>query len=305
MGKHRRPIVWLHRHRVGLPSGGRQLRFNLKIAAAGLGLAMAIQAAPAQAFTLLTGWSGGPVYGDPWTPSLNTPSTSPLRWQATDAVDNVWFRVYFNGRIDDSGSTLNGLAASITFQLTEVTNGGKDWKFEYDVFNASNNDFLNGVQNVVTQANIRSFSFDVFPSDNDPSATPRLTGATLVGLNDYDSLIRNKSMNAGADLTSNKQDICIKSGQTNNCHGGGNIGPKIGDTWSGAFVLNFNAAPDFVSFTDPMVRFNAIQINGSGDYSGTGVPYAWVPEPGAWALMILGFGAAGAMLRRRRVAAAA
>jgi len=26
-----------------------------------------------------------------------------------------------------------------------------------------------------------------------------------------------------------------------------------------------------------------------------------VPEPGAWALMILGFGAAGAMLRRRRM----
>ncbi|MBS0334045.1 MAG: PEPxxWA-CTERM sorting domain-containing protein [Proteobacteria bacterium] len=25
-----------------------------------------------------------------------------------------------------------------------------------------------------------------------------------------------------------------------------------------------------------------------------------VPEPGAWALMILGFGGAGAMLRRRR-----
>lgn len=29
-----------------------------------------------------------------------------------------------------------------------------------------------------------------------------------------------------------------------------------------------------------------------------------VPEPGAWALMILGFGAAGSMLRRRRVATA-
>ncbi|MDZ4376514.1 MAG: PEPxxWA-CTERM sorting domain-containing protein [Phenylobacterium sp.] len=28
-----------------------------------------------------------------------------------------------------------------------------------------------------------------------------------------------------------------------------------------------------------------------------------VPEPGAWALMIMGFGAAGAMVRRRRAVA--
>lgn len=37
---------------------------------------------------------------------------------------------------------------------------------------------------------------------------------------------------------------------------------------------------------------------------GTGVGSV-VPEPGAWALMILGFGAAGAVLRRRRTAVAA
>lgn len=33
-------------------------------------------------------------------------------------------------------------------------------------------------------------------------------------------------------------------------------------------------------------------------------PVGGVPEPGAWALMILGFGGAGAMLRRRRIALA-
>lgn len=36
------------------------------------------------------------------------------------------------------------------------------------------------------------------------------------------------------------------------------------------------------------------------EYSATGV----VPEPGAWALMILGFGSAGAVLRRKRMALA-
>jgi hypothetical protein len=34
------------------------------------------------------------------------------------------------------------------------------------------------------------------------------------------------------------------------------------------------------------------------------VPPSGTPEPGSWALMILGFGGAGAMIRRRRVAAA-
>ena len=44
--------------------------------------------------------------------------------------------------------------------------------------------------------------------------------------------------------------------------------------------------------------------NGGPDavFSGTATfePQAAIPEPGAWALMILGFGGAGAMLRRRR-----
>ena len=34
--------------------------------------------------------------------------------------------------------------------------------------------------------------------------------------------------------------------------------------------------------------------------SGTGVPYAWVPEPATWALMIMGFTGMGAALRHRR-----
>ena len=35
------------------------------------------------------------------------------------------------------------------------------------------------------------------------------------------------------------------------------------------------------------------QVSGPADLGG-------IPEPGAWALMIVGFGGAGAMLRRRR-----
>lgn len=53
-----------------------------------------------------------------------------------------------------------------------------------------------------------------------------------------------------------------------------------------------------------------LEIIGTGGgqavFTGTGTfETAVVPEPGAWALMILGFGGTGAMMRRRRTAVAA
>lgn len=47
-------------------------------------------------------------------------------------------------------------------------------------------------------------------------------------------------------------------------------------------------------------QFRSANSNSFQDFKTTGVP-----EPGAWSLMILGFGAAGAALRRRRAAMAA
>lgn len=65
------------------------------------------------------------------------------------------------------------------------------------------------------------------------------------------------------------------------------------------------------SITLAQGQFLAFAVNQAGGYSNdsTGVNFtmsrAEVPEPGAWALMLLGFGGAGAMLRRRRGAAVA
>jgi hypothetical protein len=41
---------------------------------------------------------------------------------------------------------------------------------------------------------------------------------------------------------------------------------------------------------------NSFRANGGGNFSFT----ASVPEPGAWALMIVGFGGVGAAMRSRR-----
>ena len=43
-----------------------------------------------------------------------------------------------------------------------------------------------------------------------------------------------------------------------------------------------------------------VEVTDLGPVGGTG----GVPEPASWALMIMGFGAAGAMIRRRKAVAA-
>ena len=59
------------------------------------------------------------------------------------------------------------------------------------------------------------------------------------------------------------------------------------------------------SFGNASLDNNMTQINQAFDRTGLlAPPPSAAPEPGAWALMILGFGAAGAALRRRRLAVA-
>lgn len=67
--------------------------------------------------------------------------------------------------------------------------------------------------------------------------------------------------------------------------------------------------PDFqtLSITGPSIKyaiFGAQSATGSSVYADNFTFDAAVPEPETWALMIAGFGGAGAMLRRRRVARA-
>lgn len=249
-------------------------------------------ASPAQAWTLVN-WSGSPtgqVWGAPWTSDINTIANSPLRWTAADS--HVWYEVFFEGRTDayTAGATLPGLAASLIFTLESVTNGGKSWTFDYALTNASNNQ--NG--NLVTASRVSTFSFDVNPDEK---------SANLLPGGFFTTLARDVSMNAGS--TVGVQDICVKSGQGNNCNGGGGTGILLGQTGTGAFQLNYLTAPSELVFTDPMVRYQSLNFNrpGGGSVtgsSGTGVPVAWVPEPATWALMIMGFGGIGAVLRRTR-----
>jgi hypothetical protein len=82
------------------------------------------------------------------------------------------------------------------------------------------------------------------------------------------------------------------------------------DDGSTETFTNFNGG--FVSaYTDDATLIKSVTFTTNADITGTGqtrfggmVADTVVPEPGTWALMIMGFGGAGAMLRRRRTALA-
>ncbi|MEW5684670.1 MAG: PEPxxWA-CTERM sorting domain-containing protein [Pseudomonadota bacterium] len=73
---------------------------------------------------------------------------------------------------------------------------------------------------------------------------------------------------------------------------GGNIARAAGPYAGGHLFAKFGVPVDYSACCESTLAFQTFMDAGS---SGA------VPEPGAWALMILGFGGAGAMLRGRRV----
>jgi len=83
-------------------------------------------------------------------------------------------------------------------------------------------------------------------------------------------------------------------------------GQKVGS--AGTFALSTSAAQFYASGYNGLV--DEVRISGnSGNWVLDDLTYTTgvadpVPEPGTWALMILGFGTAGAALRRRRIVAA-
>lgn len=91
-------------------------------------------------------------------------------------------------------------------------------------------------------------------------------------------------------------------------HFGGGEGSPSPNTPGGITAFyRFDAGVNLDSFTVQYGSFSGVRLYATGaapppvtDPPGTSVA---VPEPAAWALMIMGFGAAGVMLRRRRALA--
>jgi hypothetical protein len=175
----------------------------------------------------------------------------------------------FNGQTD--GVVHSGLSSSLNLSL--LTQVGNVFTFGYQLTNTSTNP--------MTSARVTGFGFDLTPNN---TAAAILSG-TVFDQDDSGSI--SNGMNV---------EVCIT---THNCSGGGGDGVIIGQSTNGSFSLTFASSPSNISLGDFVVRYQSLAGAGNAG-SGVGVSVAAVPEPATWAMMLLGFGAMGVSLRRRR-----
>ncbi|QIK78155.1 cistern family PEP-CTERM protein [Sphingomonas piscis] len=134
--------------------------------------------------------------------------------------------------------------------------------------------------------------------------------APLISASSEDSLY--SKVSSGSIANGYQVLFCLTGGKgknDNNCSGGSNIGVPVKDTWSGSFILAFSGdtAPAPLTFSDFHTRYQSTSSNG-GSATGNLTQFADltpklvspVPEADVWAMLIVGFGAVGFQVRRRR-----
>jgi hypothetical protein len=162
---------------------------------------------------------------------------------------------------------------TLTFNGTGTGTQANDYLFTYSLLNTSTD----------PSTNISGFGFDITGGTLD-LATSFSTG-TYTG-------ISSGSISGGASV-----DICATAGP--NCAGGSNGGPTPGGTATGTFGVEFTSLPTSITLSNPIIRMQNTGPNGNGSDIGTPTG-TLLPEPSTWAMMLLGFGAAGLSIRRSR-----
>jgi hypothetical protein len=180
------------------------------------------------------------------------------------------FTVNFDG--SENGSVIPGVTSSLTLTFEGVS--GNNYLFDYLLTNTSSAP--------ATSSAVTAFGFNISPN-------ALLSSSSVDGTF---QVVSSGQVSQGYNL-----EMCFKNGSDNNCAGSpGNQGVNMGDSGSGTITLGFSSLPQSVTLSDYLVRYQA--VNGSG--SAVGDPVPAVPEPATWGMMLLGFGAIGASMRRKR-----
>ncbi len=177
--------------------------------------------------------------------------------------------IIFNGQSDDV--VYAGLTSSLNLSL--LSQSGNVFTFGYQLVNTTTAP--------MTSSRVTGFGFDVDPNR---SAGSILTGTVF---DVFDSGSISNGMNV---------EVCIT---THNCSGGGGDGVTIGQDTGGSFSLTFTGEPFNITLDNLVVRYQSLEGAGNAT-SGVGIPVGAVPEPTTWATMLIGFGAMGYSMRRRR-----
>lgn len=215
-----------------------------------------------------------------------TSLSSPVNAQVTlTSADTNPFTIVMNGFVDQGGTIIPGLSSELTLTLQSVgpgnVAGDTDWTFTYSLANTSGSP--------LTAATVTAFGFNSsLPVDLDTST---VSGTYAV--------ISDGQVSQGNAFN---LDICAKNGQDNNCAGSpGNTGVAIGDpAGTGTLVLELASLDTSVTLSDFTVRYQAITGPEGTPGSAIGQEVPGVPEPTSWAMMLVGFGATGYAMRRRR-----
>jgi PEP-CTERM motif-containing protein len=208
--------------------------------------------------------------------ALATPAYSAVIVNGVSYNEGDSFQVFFNGV--DEGGVVTGLSATLTLTFDDVDADG-DYLFTYALLNSSDVTFH-------PSSELTGMGFDVDP-DQSGSSTISAT------INPDDDL---PNVSSGNIANGRSVEFCITGGPT--CNGGGSSGPESGETATGTITLGFAADPGDITLSDFHVRYQSTGLDGQGSATGDQVP--GVPEPGTWAMMLLGFGATGFAIRRSR-----
>lgn len=175
------------------------------------------------------------------------------------------------------GGDQPGTSSTLYLKLTsldangDMTNG--DLKFDYALTNTGNTA-------VNPSGRVSGFGF---------STSPEVSGGAVTG--DFS----NFNLDPGPGQLGAAVDVCFSN--SGSCSGSG--GATVGDPATGTLTLALGSGTTAVTLDDFGVRYQSLGLQGEGSGRGFEVPGA-VPEPGTWAMMLLGFGGIGFAMRRRR-----